>query len=208
MNHPTAPRRPDALTALDAAGRAALFTAARTASSFTPIPVGDAMLRSVWDLAKWPPTAANIQPLRVSWVRTPEGRERLMRHVHQGNHEKVASAPVTAVLAADTRFHEYTARTLPYFLELQEVYEADPARREDAAQFNASLQIGYFVLAVRAHGLVAGPLGGFDPVGLDADFFPEGRWRSLLLVNVGHPGENAWGDRLPRLDQDVTLRWM
>ena len=70
---------PQALPLLDEAGRALLFTGARTANSFAPTPVTDAELDGIWDLAKWPPTAANTQPLRVLYVRTPQGRERLVR---------------------------------------------------------------------------------------------------------------------------------
>lgn len=29
---------------------------------------------------------------------------------------------------------------------------------------------------------------------------------SILVVNIGHPGENAWHDRLPRLDYDQAVR--
>jgi 3-hydroxypropanoate dehydrogenase len=40
--------------------------------------VTDETLASVWELAKWPPTAANTQPLRVTFVRTPQGKARLL----------------------------------------------------------------------------------------------------------------------------------
>jgi nitroreductase len=59
------------------------------------------------------------------------------------------------------------------------------------------LQAAYFIIAVRAAGLAAGPMGGFDPAGLDAEFFPSGDWRSFLVVNIGHPGESSWQERLP-----------
>src|SRR5665811_819265 len=41
--------------------------------------------------------------------------------------------------------------------------------------------------------------GGFDRDGVDRDFFEGTRWQSLIVVNIGHPGEDAWFDRLPRL---------
>jgi 3-hydroxypropanoate dehydrogenase len=49
-------------------------------------------------------------------------------------------------------------------------------------------------------------MGGFDPAGLDAEFFPGRDWHAILVVNVGHPGENAWLDRLPRLDYEDAFR--
>src|ERR1700710_1758095 len=95
------------LTRLDEAGRAALFTQARTANTFAPTPVSDEELTGIWELARWAPTAANTQPLRVVFVRTPEGKERLGRHMNEGNRAKTVSAPAVAVLAVDTRFHEH-----------------------------------------------------------------------------------------------------
>ena len=48
-------------------------------------------------------------------------------------------------------------------------------------------------------------MAGFDAAGVDAEFFPDGRLRSLLIVNIGHPGPDAWHDRLPRLQPDDVL---
>lgn len=33
-----------------------------------------------------------------------------------------------------------------------------------------------------------------------------GDWRAILVVNIGHPGENAWLGRLPRLDYGEAVR--
>ena len=79
--------------------------------------------------------------------------------------------------------------------------------RTSTGTFSATLQAGYFLLAVRAHGLAAGPMAGFDSAGLDAEFFPDGRWRSILVVNIGHPGTDPWFDRLPRLAPADALAW-
>jgi 3-hydroxypropanoate dehydrogenase len=195
------------LGTLDDAGRAVLFTGARTANTFADTPVSDAELAAIWELAKWPPTAANTQPLRVLYVRPGAGRDRLVPHMSEGNQAKTASAPAVAVLAVDTQFHEHIPTLLPFRPELKDVYAADDARREETGRFNATLQAGYFLLAVRAHGLAAGPMAGFDSAGVDAEFFPDGRWRSILVVNIGHPGTDPWFDRLPRLDHSDVIAW-
>ena len=196
------------LDTLDAKGRELLFTGARTANSFAGPPVTDAELSAVWDLAKWAPTSANTQPLRVLYVRPGEGRDRLLKHMSEGTRAKTASAPAVAVLAMDTRFHEHIPVLLPFRPELKDVFAADDARRGETASFNAILQAGYFILAVRAHGLAAGPMAGFDAAGVDAEFFGDGRFRSILVVNIGHPGENPWFGRLPRLDHDDVVRFV
>lgn len=195
------------LDRLDEAGRRLLFTDARTANTFADIPVTDEELRAVWDLAKWPPTAANTQPLRVVFVRSPEGKARLIPQVSERNQPKTASAPVTAILAADSRFHHHIPVVLPFRPELKDAFEEDKERRESTLAFNSALQAAYFILAVRAAGLAAGPMAGFDAAGIDHEFFPDGRFRSILVVNVGHPGEAPWFDRQPRLGHEHVLSW-
>ena len=181
-----------------------MFREARTANTFSAEPVSDEQVRAIYELVKWAPTAMNSQPLRVVLVRSPQARERLLAHLAEGNRDKTRSAPLTAVLAADTGFHEHLDDLLPHAPGAKDRF-ADPAARESTARFNATLQIGYFLLGVRAAGLAAGPMGGFDRAGVDADFFPDGRYRSLLVVNIGRPGPDAWRERLPRLAPDDVL---
>jgi 3-hydroxypropanoate dehydrogenase len=202
---PTGPRR---LPRLDEVGRAALFTEARTANSFAAVPVSDEELLEIWNLAKWPPTAANTQPLRVVFARTEEGKARIVAHMNEGNKAKTQSAPAVAVLAVDTRFHEHIPTVLPFRPELKDRLEANETMRTGFGDMGAKLQAAYFILAVRAVGLAAGPMGGYDADGLGAELFPDGRWKPLLVVNIGHPGENPWFERLPRLDPAETVRWM
>lgn len=196
-----------ALPILDDAGRAALFTDARTANTFSSTPVTDAELASIWELARWAPTAANTQPLRVLYVQHDEARARLVQHLSDGNKAKTAAAPAVAVLATDSRFHEHLPRVLPHMPQLKDAFDANEQMRTNTGQFNSALQAAYFIMAVRAHGLAAGPMAGFDAAGVDAEFFPDGRWRSVLVVNIGHPGVASWRDRLPRLDHDDVVQW-
>ncbi len=69
---------PDQLEPVDENALAALFTAARTANTFAPTPVSDQQLTDIWELTRWAPTGANTQPLRVVFVRTESGRQRLV----------------------------------------------------------------------------------------------------------------------------------
>ena len=181
-----------------------LFREARTANPFTDEPVTDEQIAAIYDLVKYAPTAMNTQPLRIVLVRQDEQRERLLKHMGDGNRDKTAAAPLVAVLAADTDFHEHLPRTFPHFPGAKDLF-ADAAAREEAAKFNATLQAGYFFLGVRAAGLAAGPMGGFDSAALDEDLFAGTTLKSLVVVNIGHPGENAWFDRLPRLEHDEVV---
>lgn len=189
---------------LDPSAQNVLFREARTANSFSDEPVSDKQIRAIYDLVKYAPTSMNQQPLRVVLVRSDEARQRLLTHVSEGNRAKTASAPLVAILAADVDFHDELPKVFPHAPNAKLAF-ADEEMREATAKLNATLQVGYFILGVRAAGLAAGPMTGFDPAGVDSDFFPDGRHRSLVLINVGKPGDNAWFDRLPRLDYDEVV---
>jgi 3-hydroxypropanoate dehydrogenase len=191
--------------AVDAAARELLFGGARTANTFTIEPVSDEQIRAIHDLVRDGPTAFNAQPLRVVLLRSAAARRRLLPYLSEGNRPKTATAPLVAILAADTAFHEHLPRTFPHRPAVRDWLEADPDGRVEQARFNAALQIGYLIVGIRAVGLAAGPMAAFDPGGVDAEFFADKRLRSLLIVNIGRPGPDAWAERLPRLDYDDVV---
>lgn len=182
-----------------------LFRDARTANAFSDEPVTDAQVAAIYDLVKYAPTAMNSQPLRIVLVRDGEPRERLLKHMSDGNRDKTAGAPLVVVLAADVDFHDHLPRTFPHFPGARDLFTGDDSSRERTARFNATLQVGYFLLGVRAAGLAAGPMSGFDADGLDEELFEGTSLRSLVVVNIGKPAEDAWFDRLPRLALDEVV---
>ena len=190
---------------LDAAAQDVLFRAARTANSFTDEPVTEEQIQAIYDLVKYAPTSMNQQPLRVVLVRSEEARDRLVPHMSEGNQRKTASAPLVAILAADLDFHEELPKVFPHAPGARDMFEADEEKREANARLNATLQVAYFILGVRAAGLAAGPMTGLDATAIDKEFFPDGRHRTLVVVNIGKPGENAWFDRLPRLSYEEVV---
>lgn len=200
----TATLQPTDQLALDPAAQDLLFRSARTANTFSDEPVSDAQLQAIYDLVKYAPTALNSQPLRLVVVRSEDARARLVAHLAPGNQAKTAGAPVTVILAADVDFHEELPRVFPHFPGAKAAF-ADESAREHTARFNAALQVGYFILGIRAAGLAAGPMTGFDAAGIDREFFPDGSHRVLAVVNIGRPGENAWFDRSPRLSYDEVV---
>lgn len=193
---------------LDDAALDLLFRQARTANTFTNEPVSDEVVQRIYDLVKMGPTAMNQQALRVLAVKSPEAREQLVAHMSPGNKAKTLSAPMVFVLAADTQFHTFFPQTFPHFAGAKDSFDGDAkaAERESSARFNATLAAGYFILAIRSVGLAAGPMLGWDKAGMDATFFPDGRWKSILVINAGKPGPDAWKERLHRLAFDEAVK--
>lgn len=194
------------LLSLDTAAQDLLFREARTANTFTEEPVSDEQVRAIYDLVKWAPTSANAQPLRILLVRSPEARERLVAHMSEGNRPKTATAPLTAIFAADNDYHEHLPVTFPHKPGMKESLDGAPDARARAAALNATLQVAYFIIGVRAAGLAAGPMTGFDVDGVTKEFFPEGGHQVLAVMNIGHPGPDAWFQRNPRLGYDQVVR--
>ena len=189
---------------LDAAAQDLLFREARTANTFSSEPVSDETLQAVYDLVKYAPTSMNQQPLRVVLIRSDDARERLVKTMYGPNGAKVAQAPLVAILAADLEFHELMPKLFPHFPEAKDMF-ADPAIREASAVQNGTMQAAYFLLGIRAAGLCAGPMIGFDADAVNREFFPDGKQKVLLVMNIGKPGENAWWPRSPRLEYDEVV---
>ena len=193
---------------IDQAAQDLLYLEAHTPTSFNGAPVSDQQIRDIWQLMKFAPTANNSNPLRIVVIKSPEARERLLPHMAPGNVPKVTSAPISLILAADTRFHEYMPQLAPHAPQAFEQHEARTREeREATAQFSALLQAGYLVLAVRAAGLNAAPMLGFDKAGVDAEFFADGRLSALFVMSIGQCDADQFRPRSPRLafDEVVTV---
>ena len=191
---------------LDDAAADLLFREAHTTDRFTPEPVTDAQIAEVYELIRWAPTGGNANPGRFLLVRSPPARERLAAHLNEGNRAKTLAAPLTVVCAADIRYHELWPRIAPHRVEAAARLEDDLEARVALATHSAWLQTAYFILGVRAAGLAAGPMGGFNRAGVDGEFFADGSWRSLLVVNVGVGAPDGHRDRLPRLEFEDVAR--
>lgn len=193
------------LLAIDANTQSLLFRDARTANTFTDEPVDDDALRAIWDLVRFGPTMMNISPLRIVAGRSPEARARLVEHMSEGNQAKTLAAPMTLVFGYDLDFHDELGTLVPHMPGARERFAGSEETRHELAKVNAYLQAGYVIVGIRAAGLAAGPMGGFDPDGVTAEVFPDGRHRALIVVNIGKPGVDAYRPRAPRLDFDQVV---
>jgi 3-hydroxypropanoate dehydrogenase len=184
---------------------AQIFTEARTRNAWTDRPVDPALLRRLYDLTKFGPTAVNNTPARIVFVTSPEAKARLSPLMSDGNRAKTDQAPVTAIIGYDMNFHDTLATLFPHAPGARDWFLDEAARRESAFR-NSSLQGGYFLLAARALGLDAGPMSGFDAAGVKAQFFPEGDIEPNFVVNLGYGSDENLFPRSPRLSFDEAAR--
>jgi len=182
---------------LDNKAIAQLFTDARTHNAFRDVPVPNAMLRKALDLAKMGPTAANQQPLRALFLRSAESKELLRPALAPGNVMKTMAAPVVAVAGYDLEFHEHLPFLFPH-ADAQSWFAGKPELAARSAAQNGTLQVAYLILALRAVGLDAGPMTGFDPAKVEQQFFPEGKVKANVLINIGYGDDAKLFPRSPR----------
>ena len=190
-----------------------LFRKARTHSGWLPKPVPDALLRELYDLAKWGPTSANSSPARFLFLRSAAAKERLRPALAAGNVAKTMAAPVTVIVAYDLKFYEKLPKLFPHNPAMRDNFANNPQLVEETAKRNSSLQGAYLILAARALGLDCGPMSGFDNAKVDEEFFaagkcqdcgeeffPAGHVRSNFLCNIGYGDASKLNPRSPRLD--------
>jgi len=176
-----------------------LFSQARTHSTWLPEPVPVELLRKAYELARLGPTSANASPARFVFLTTPGAKALLKPVLAPGNVDKTMAAPVTVIIAWDTEFHEHLPRLFPQ-ADIRSYFIGNKPLIEENAFRNSSLQAAYFILAARALGLDCGPMSGFDADRLNAEFFPEGKWKVNLLCNLGYGDSSKLHPRNPRLN--------
>lgn len=191
---------------LDSRALEQVFLDARSTFKFTDEPVSDETLHTLYELCKWGPTAMNTQPMRLVFVRSAAGQQRLEPALSPGNIEKTRSAPVTAIVAIDRAFYEQLPVQFPVNPEARQIFTGNPALAQETAFRNSTLQGAYLMMAARMLGLAAGPMSGFDSSKLDAEFFADGRWTANFLVNLGYPHPEGHYPRGPRLAFDEAVR--
>jgi 3-hydroxypropanoate dehydrogenase len=176
-----------------------LFREARTHSAWLPEPVPIELVRQVYELARLGPTSANGSPARFVFLTTPAAKARLKPVLAPGNVDKTMAAPVTVIIAWDTEFHENLPRLFPH-ADVRSYFVGNKPLIEENAFRNSSLQAAYFILAARALGLDCGPMSGFDADKLNAEFFPDGKWKVNLICNLGYGDPSKLHPRNPRLN--------
>jgi 3-hydroxypropanoate dehydrogenase len=182
---------------LDDPALGALFRDARTRNGWKPDPVPEALLREVYDLMKWGPTAANSTPARFVFTVSAEAKEKLASVASGANQAKIKAAPVTAIIGYDLDFPRTLPKLFPHAPGMKDHF-TDEAVTEQTAFRNSTLQGAYFIVAARALGLDCGPMSGFDNGKVDALFFAGTRIKSNFICSIGYGTEDNLFPRSPR----------
>lgn len=181
-----------------------VFREARTHVKWLDQPVPDSLLAKIHDVAKFGPTSANICPLRIVYIKSPEAKEKLKPLLDKGNVDKTMSAPVTAIFGYDMEFYEKLPKLFPH-TDAKSWFVGKPDYIRESAIRNGNLQAAYYMLAARSLGLDCGPMSGFDRDGATKAFFAErfgGKAEANFLCNIGYGDASALHPRSPRLAFD------
>jgi 3-hydroxypropanoate dehydrogenase len=183
-----------------------IFNEARTHNVFLDKAVSDELIHKALDLAKMGPTSANQSPMRVLFLRSQAAKERLRHALMPGNVDKTMAAPVVALTGYDLEFYEHLPFLAPQ-RDFKSIFAGNAELAARAAFQNGTLQVAYLIIALRAVGLDTGPMTGFDNAKVDAEFFPEGKIKSNVIINVGYGDHEKLFPRNPRLsfEQMATI---
>jgi 3-hydroxypropanoate dehydrogenase len=182
-----------------------IFRQARTHNAWLPKRVPIEALREAYDLARFGPTSANSSPARFVFLESEAAKARLLPALAPLNVEKTKAAPVTAIVAWDAEFYEKLPQLFPH-ADMRSYFAGNQKLAEETAFRNSTLQGGYFILAARAVGLDCGPMSGFDAAKVNAEFFPDGKWKANFLCNLGYGEKSKLFPRSPRLAFEEACR--
>ena len=111
--------------------------------SFKDQDVSDTILYSLFEAARWAPSAANIQPWRFIFAKTSEDKDSFLSFINDGNIAWCQHAPVLIAVASQKKFPK-----------------GDDLNPTHA--FDAGTAWGYLALEAARKGLIAHAMGGFN----------------------------------------------
>ena len=135
----------------------------------------------------------------------PAAKARLLPCLSPGNVDKVTAAPCCVIVAYDSAFYDLLPKLFPS-RDMRAGYVGKPDLIAETAKRNSALQGAYLMIAARAIGLDVGAMSGFDNAKVDAAFFPDGRWKSNFLCNLGRGDASKIFARNPRLSFEEACR--
>lgn len=140
--------------------------------AFSTREVEDDKLNSLFEAARWAPSAANWQPWRFVYAKTKKDREKFLSFIHEGNVEWCQHAPVLLAIASKTTRNE----------------EGDPNHFHS---FDTGTAWGYLSLEATRQGLITHGMGGFDRVKAEEVLQLPKEYEVQAVVAIGYHDPNA-----------------
>ncbi|MEI3605533.1 nitroreductase family protein [Pseudogracilibacillus sp. SE30717A] len=107
--------------------------------------VEEEKIYSIFEAARWAPSAANWQPWRFVYAQTEEDRNKFLSFIYEGNIEWCKNAPVLVAIISKTTRNEEGAPNVTH-------------------AFDTGAAWGYLSLEASRQGLITHGMGGFDRV--------------------------------------------
>ncbi len=137
--------------------------------SFQNKGVPDAVLASIFEAARWAPSASNNQPWRYIVAKTPEDRERFLSFISPFNVEWCKRAPVIAVAFA---------------------HQLNPNGSANRwGGFDTGTSWGYLALEAIRHGVYSHAMGGFDKDKAKETLGVPDDYEAMAVIALGYRGE-------------------
>lgn len=183
-----------------------LFLQAHTLNAWQDKPVSEELLHRLYNTLRMAPTSMNSNPARIVFVKSQHAKEKLGQALMEGNRAKTMAAPVTAIIAHDSKFFEQLPKLFPLAPTARDMFANNTVLAETTAFRNGSMQGAYLILAARALGLDCGPMSGFDNAKVDELFFAGTTVKSNFICNLGYGDSKGIYPRNARLSFDEACR--
>lgn len=138
--------------------------------SFANQDVSDAELYSLFEAARWAPSAANIQPWRFVYAKSNEDKENFLSFINDGNIVWCQHAPVLVAVASET--------TVP-----------DKEKINPTHAFDTGTAWGFFALEAARKGLITHAMGGFNRAKAKKTLKLPENYEVHAVVAVGYQGD-------------------
>ena len=162
-----------------------IFINTVTTYNYSDKVVDDGILQELYELTKWSATSFNCSPLRLVFLKSKKAKDRIDPYLMDSNKISVKNAPICVIIGMDTKFFVDLPRNFKA-VDAKVFFENNDELAYTTALRNSSLQAGYFLKAVNALGLDAGPMSGFDNKSVDDEFFKDTSIRSNFLCTLGY----------------------
>lgn len=149
--------------------------------------VPDHVLLSLFEAARWAPSAGNSQPWKYIVAKTAEDREQFLSFVNPSNAEWCSKAPVIAVVLANQVNGNGTANRW--------------------GSFDTGTSWGYLALEAGEQGLHVHAMGGFDKDKAKETLQAPDEYEVMAVIAIGYRGEKELlSEKYQEREQPSTRR--